>query len=66
MNMMQFHNALRIMRFIDRSELEYYEIDLNDLQWIHFASNPYDWFIRTNDNDKKKLWNIIEDRMEGS
>ena len=64
MEMQWFHNALRIMRHINRYDLKAEGIDLNDEQWFHFQSNPYDWFIRSNDADVEIVWRIIVERNE--
>jgi len=65
MEMQWFHNALRIMMSIDRHELETSGITLRNAEWYSFRSNPYVWFIRANDNDAAKIWQIIVNRQQG-
>ena len=64
MKMAEFHNALRIMRFIERSDLEAKGIHLSDKQWFEFGLSPYDWFIKCNDVDAIKIWQIIDNQMQ--
>ena len=64
MKMAEFHNALRIMRHIDRSDLEAKGIHLSDQQWFSFSSNPYMWFIKCSDIDMIKIWQIIDNQMQ--
>jgi hypothetical protein len=61
--MMELHNALRIMRSIDRSELEAVGIHLGDSEWLRFAQDPYDWLIRADDIDAALFWRIMTRRM---
>jgi len=64
MKMAEFHNALRIMKFIDRLQLEQKGVKLTDKQWFVFDSNPFEWFIRASDIDKILVWQIIDNQMQ--
>lgn len=65
MTLREFHNGLRILRSIDRHELEAASIikqgDHN--AWGTFTRDPYGWFIRADDEKASKLWDIIERRQ---
>jgi len=63
--MAEFHHALRILRNIDRYELEANGIDLRNSEWFHFRSNPYDWFIRAEHEDAVRVWHIIDNKLKG-
>ena len=63
MRMSQFHNALRVMKNINRSDLEANRVQLTDKEWEHFRSNPYDWFIKAEHEDAVCVWKIIEGRL---
>ncbi len=66
MELKEFHNALSIMRSIDRVDLENVGLiekgDHN--QWGEFRRNPYTWFIRVSDSKSLKLWDIIQRRLK--
>jgi hypothetical protein len=70
MTLREFHNGLRILRGIDRWELEEAGVvgepfNLpDDLRWIAFRDDPYGFFIRADDDTAAKLWSIIERRTK--
>lgn len=64
MELQEFHNALRILRSIDRHELEEAGLQLTDNQWLIFCHGPHDWFLRASDDEARKVWKIIEERMK--
>lgn len=56
MNKREFHNALRILRCIDRWDVEW----MTDDQWASFRDHPYEFTIRCSDADYDRLWLVIE------
>lgn len=66
MELREFHNALRVMKNIDRDELVAAGVmpraDHNE--WGEFRRNPYNWFLRKPDSICKKVWGIMERRMK--
>ena len=60
-----FHNHLRILRSIDRSELV--EAGMGDPHafdvFTKFSRNPYEWFIHCSDEDAAIVWKVIEGRQ---
>ncbi|MDH3376200.1 MAG: hypothetical protein OEQ39_04430 [Gammaproteobacteria bacterium] len=56
----QFHNALRILRSIDRHEIP---LILNEHDWQDFRNKPHEWFIQAADNKARAVWTVIEARM---
>lgn len=71
-----FHNRLRIMRSIDRRELEaagvidvprgmdVYEGCMREpnAKWARFERDPFDFLIRADDPTAQAIWSIIEAR----
>jgi hypothetical protein len=69
MNKAEFHNALRILWSIDLFELQGVGlwVDPDPLamkRWESFRDNPYDFFIRCDDETADKIWAIIQRRSE--
>ena len=60
----EFHNALRILRSIDRDELVNAGIlpDNDHNAWGAFRRDPYGWFIRAPETKSLKLWELIQKR----
>ena len=56
----EFHNALRVLRSIDRHEIGRI---LSEQDWLDFRYNPQDWFIRAEDAKARAVWAVIEARM---
>ena len=61
MTMQQFHNALRVMRSIDFSEIEHV---LNRAEWFAYRDNPYEFFTRCDDYTAAAIWDVMEGRMK--
>jgi len=65
----RFHNALRIMRAIDHSELikENAWHGLTGAQiedeWKAFRDHPYRYFVACEDDTAQAIWRIIESRQ---
>lgn len=61
----EFHNALRIMRSIDRHELieAGMEMTPGDGKFPAFRDDPCGWFIRASDADADVIWTIIKRRQ---
>jgi hypothetical protein len=59
----RFHNALRILRSIDRWELREAGIEMTDERWGEFCDEPFFWFISAPDADARKVWAIMEARQ---
>lgn len=67
MDFEKFHNVLRVLRSIDRDELEAAGVlkagDHN--QWGVFRRNPFMWLIRAEDWRARKVWEIVKRRLKG-
>jgi len=74
MTLAEFHNALRILRSIDRAEIWDEKIEFDDdprpghamreeHAWNRFRDNPYETFIRCSDKVAAGLWRIIARRQ---
>lgn len=74
MTLREFHNALRILRSIDRSELLAEGIEFDDdprpghamreeRAWNAFRDNPYETLIHCSDSAAEGLWRIISRRQ---
>lgn len=66
MDLARFLNALRILRSIDRWELDEAKAvtpNLSDKFWVSFRDNPYDFMMRCDDETAAKLWALIEARQ---
>ena len=63
----QFHNRLRILKNIDADELvEARVMALNDVrEWASFRDNPFQFFIRADDETARRLWALVEKREAG-
>jgi len=61
MTLREFHNALRVLRSIDRHELVDFGVLAadDDAKWAAFQADPYRWFIRADDATAQSLWTII-------
>lgn len=61
----QFHNALRILLSIDLNELEEVGLSLetNPDLWRSFIKDPFLWFIKANQTDAQKVWQLVEKRQ---
>lgn len=65
MEMMEFHNGLRLLRSIDK-----YEIDaelpsvapLSEKAWTTFRDDPYMRFIQMDDMTRGAVWRAMEKR----
>jgi hypothetical protein len=55
----EFHNNLRILRCIDRWEVDW----MADEQWSAFQNHPWVWVIRCSDADYDRIWSVIEARQ---
>ena len=64
MNFNHFHNALRVLRSIDRHEFDEVEYSLTDNEWQRFRDNPYHFFIQAPDALAKGIFGIIESRSK--
>lgn len=53
-----FHNRLRILRSIDRSEVS----ALSDPQWAAFREQPVAYFIRCSDEARAVIWDALVER----
>lgn len=65
----ELHNALRILRSIDLFELQevglWVDPDaLATKRWESFRDNPYEFFIRCDDDTVDKIWSIVQRRSE--
>ena len=59
----EFHNGLRILCWnIERSEVPWMTTE----QWMDFQKKPPEWFVRANDDDAQRIWEIIEARLPRS
>lgn len=60
----EFHNGLRILRSVDRDELE---ASLNerlpDRKWEKFSDDPYRFFIGADDETADAIWRCIAARQ---
>jgi hypothetical protein len=54
-----FHNALRILRALDYHEVSF----LSDLQWEHFRSDPYKFFVSDSMQNALLIWAAIQKRQ---
>ena len=65
MELRKFLSALRILRSIDRDELEAVgAIQRGDnVQWNHFLLHPFEWFIWAEDDRAQAAWGIVERRL---
>jgi hypothetical protein len=59
----ELHNALRILRSIDRWETESF---MTVGQHNIFVDSPYLYFISCDRDTRMKLWDVIKKRMEES
>lgn len=59
----EFHNALRILRSIDRYELEQKGVIMNDNTWQAFRDYPFNQFIQMPELWAEAVWEIIEERQ---
>ena len=57
-----FHNRLRILKSIDRSELAAVDVYLSDLEWAQVVVDPFTFFIRCGDFIADAIWTILEAR----
>lgn len=53
----EFHNGLRLLRSIDSHEIG------NPDWWPQFRDAPYEFFIRTSDENAALIWAAMEERM---
>lgn len=62
MTFREFHNALRIIRSIDRYEFVE-AVGYDDGEWDRFVADPMCWFIRSAPTMSERLWTAIEARQ---
>ena len=62
----RFHNRLRILRSIDRDEIDAALFDgglaMNATQWTSFRDSPYESFLRASDGLQAAIWKVVEGR----
>lgn len=60
-----FHNALRIMHSLDRTELVRGGVIAADdgSGWHRFRSNPATFMVKADDETAARLWRLIEGRQ---
>lgn len=58
MEMMKFHNLLRVLHGIDLSEVEF----LGD-RWPKFRDDPVRFFLRADDETAREIWLAMERRV---
>ena len=72
MNLARFLNALRILRNINRYELEDagivppFVIGSNrnaDVPWVNFREDPFYFLMHCDDTMAAKIWTIVESRQ---
>ncbi len=63
MTLIEFLNALRILRSIDRYEFIDAGLKLNDKDWMDFRDGPYRWLCLANGEDAELVWQIVESRQ---
>lgn len=61
MTFLELHNALRILTSIDQCELEDAGIT-SVAEWGKFRTDPFRYFIRTDDERAEKIYSIMERR----
>ncbi len=75
MTFQQFHHALRILRNLEREDLEaagvidrgeHCRAEHMERQWLSFQADPFRWFIRADDERAHKLFALIEARAGGT
>lgn len=54
-----FHNALRVLRSLDRHEIA---PALSYEDWFDFRDFPYDWFIGAEESKARAVWAAVERR----
>jgi sulfur transfer complex TusBCD TusB component (DsrH family) len=61
----EFHNALRIMLNLDRSDLvQAGVLDAQDERgWARLRDDPFRWFIRAEDARAERFWRLIQRRQ---
>jgi len=62
-NFRMFHNALRIMRSLDRDILENAGVLGDHEQWEEFRRDPYAWFLKAPDFEAHLLFRLVENRL---
>ena len=60
----RFHNALRVLRSIDRHEFNDAGYALTEREWTQFRDDPYGFFVRANRELAGGIWQIIESRQK--
>lgn len=63
MTLPRFLNALKILRSIDRDELQNAGVPVSEEAWGYFREAPYRWLIVADADDQERVWAIIEDRQ---
>lgn len=64
MDLPRFLNALKILRSIDRDELQSAGVDVHDdRRWVEFREWPITFLLRASDADQERVWAIIEARQ---
>jgi hypothetical protein len=71
LNLADFHNRLRILRSIDADEFVAAAREVEDGASLRlpgafqrFAAQPFDFFLRSDDQSVDALWRLIERRSE--
>lgn len=63
MTMARFFNALKIMRSLDRDEIEVNDCDMTDIGWVHFRRNPAHMMLEFEPRIQRAIWRAIEKRQ---
>jgi hypothetical protein len=62
----RFHNRLRILRSIDRDEIDAALSDgklaMDATQWTSFRDSPYESVLRASDGLQAAIWKVVEGR----
>ena len=61
MTLREFHNGLRLLRSIDRHEIN---MVMSPEDWFAFRNHPYDFFIRCDDAKAEAIWAVMEARTK--
>ena len=56
----EFHNALRVLRSIDRDEID---ARMTVRDWERFRDGPYEFFIKCDDQTCDAIWTATQRRM---
>jgi hypothetical protein len=68
MTRLEFRNLICVLRSIDRYELVEAGViggmdhDTDLFAWTSFQANPYEWFVRADDDTAEKLWRLMQRR----